>query len=226
MNTKYLNTLEYNKIIEILKNYCKTYIGKKYLLELLPVFDYNLVCNLLNETTEAVSLINRKSDIPLSEIPDISLWIKHLKSNLTLSIKSIYEIANFLKISRQLKDYFYFDKDFDLSSFPILSEYFSGIYINKGLEEKILSIILDENNISDNASSKLLKIRKQIKKSELEIRDKLNSFIHSPSYSKYIMEPIITIRNNRFVVPIKEEYKTQVKGFIHDISNKRFYCFY
>ena len=82
-----------------------------------------------------------------------------------------------------------------------------------------LNIILDENTISDNASNKLFSIRKYIKKIEQEIRDKLNNFIHSSTYSKYIMEPSITIRNDRFVIPVKEEYKNNIKGFIHDISS-------
>ena len=78
MNTKYIETLEYNKIIKILNNYCKTYIGKKNLLELAPSFDYEMVSHLLSETNEAVNLTIRKSSIPLAEIPNISLYIKQL----------------------------------------------------------------------------------------------------------------------------------------------------
>ena len=78
---------------------------------------------------------------------------------------------------------------------------------------------MDENTIADDASPKLNSIRHQSKKLEQEIRDKLNNIIHSSSYSKYIMEPIVTIRENRYVIPIKEEYKSQIKGFIHDVSS-------
>jgi len=219
MNTKYLDTLEFNKIIEILKNYCKTYIGKENLVELMPSFQLNIVSHLLSETNEAVNLNIRKSNLPLSEMPDISLWIKQLESYSILSARALLEIASILKITRELKDYFYADENFDITSFPILTEYFSALYTNKGMEEKIFNVILDENTISDNASSKLSGIRRQTKKLEQDIRDKLNSFIHSSTYSKFIMEPIITIRNDRFVIPIKEEYKGQVKGFIHDVSS-------
>ena len=100
-----------------------------------------------------------------------------------------------------------------------MSDHFSKIYANKGIEDKIFSIILDENTIADNASNKLASLRRTSRKLEQEIRDKLNSFIHSATYSKYMMDPIITIRNGRFVLPVKEEYKSQVKGFIHDISS-------
>lgn len=219
MNTKYLDTLEYNKIIEIILKYCKTYIGKENLLKLMPSFDTQIVSHLLSETNEAVSLIYRKSSLPLGVIPDISLWLKQLESISVLSSKALLEVAQILKVSRELKEYFYSDETFDITVFPILLEYFSELYANKSLEEKIFSTILDENTISDNASSKLSGIRRQIKKLEQEIRDKLNSFIHSSTYSKYIMEPIITIRNDRFVIPVKEEYKGQVKGFIHDVSS-------
>ena len=100
-----------------------------------------------------------------------------------------------------------------------MSDHFSKLYANKGIEDKIFSIILDENTIADNASNKLASLRRTSRKLEQEIRDKLNSFIHSATYSKYMMDPIITIRNGRFVLPVKEEYKSQVKGFIHDISS-------
>lgn len=219
MNTKYLDILEYDKIIENLNKYCKTYIAKQKLLDLRPSFELDTVKNLLTQTDEAVSLIVRKSSIPLAEIPNINLWLKQLDSFSTLSLKALLEIANFLKIVREVKEYFYSDEELEFSKYPILSEYFSNLYTNKNIEEKILNIILDENTVSDNASNKLFSIRKQIKKIEQEIRDKLNNFIHSSTYSKYIMEPIITIRNDRFVIPVKEEYKNNIKGFIHDISS-------
>lgn len=219
MNTKYLKTLEFDKIIEKLTTYCKTYIGKENVANLLPTFNQYKVTNLLELTNEATSLIYRKGNFPLSDLPNIEISIKNLESSATLSISALLNIARFLKISREVKEYFSSGDDIDLSSYQKLSDIFEAIYTNKSVEEKIYSVILDENTIADNASSKLSSIRRQAKKLEQEIRDKLNSFIHSSTYSKYIMEPIITIRENRYVLPIKEEYKSQVKGFIHDVSS-------
>ena len=219
MNTKYLKTLEFDKIIEKLTTYCKTYIGKENVANLLPTFNQYKVTNLLELTNEATSLIYRKGNCPLSDLPNIEISIKNLESSATLSISALLNIARFLKISREVKEYFSSGDDIDLSSYQKLSDIFEAIYTNKSVEEKIYSVILDENTIADNASSKLSSIRRQAKKLEQEIRDKLNSFIHSSTYSKYIMEPIITIRENRYVLPIKEEYKSQVKGFIHDVSS-------
>ena len=217
MNTKYLQTLEYNKILEILSTFCKTHIGKSEVSSLLPVFNKESVIGLLNETKEAISLIYRKSNIPISDIPDICISLKNLESNLALSAHSLLDIAKFLKISREVKEYFFTDDD--LSNFVKLYDLFDSIYVNKRIEEKIFSIIFDDNTISDDASPKLKGLRRQSKKLEQDIRDKLNSFIHSSTYSKYIMEPIITIRENRYVIPIKEEYRGQIKGFIHDMSS-------
>ena len=219
MNTKYLKTLEFDKIIEKLTTYCKTYIGKENVANLLPTFNQYKVTNLLELTNEATSLIYRKGNFPLSDLPNIEISIKNLESSATLSISALLNIARFLKISREVKEYFSSGDDIDLSSYQKLSDIFEAIYTNKSVEEKIYSVILDENTIADNASSKLSSIRRQAKKLEQEIREKLNSFIHSSTYSKYIMEPIITIRENRYVLPIKEEYKSQVKGFIHDVSS-------
>ncbi len=219
MKTKYLNTLEYYQIINQLQNYAKTYIGKEKVQKLNPIFNTSEVQYLLNQTTEAISLIYRKSNIPLAEIPDITLWIKQLESYSILSTKALLEIATLLKISRELKEYFSSDENFDTSVFPLLTDYFTTLYTNKGIEEKILNIIIDENTIADNASPKLSALRKQNQKLEQSIRDKLSSFLHSATYSKYMMEPIITIRNNRYVIPVKEEYKGNIKGFIHDVSS-------
>ena len=219
MNTKYLKTLEFDKIIEKLTTYCKTYIGKNQVANLLPSFDHYHVASLLEITSEATSLVYRKGNIPLADLPNIELSIKSLDSGATLSISALLSVARFLKISREVKEYFSSNDDIDLSAYPKLTDIFEVIYTNKNIEDKILSVILDENTIADNASSKLSSIRRQSKKLEQDIRDKLNSFIHSSTYSKYIMEPIITIRENRYVLPIKEEYKSQVKGFIHDVSS-------
>ena len=219
MITKYLETLEYDKVIDRLRTYCKTYIGKENASNVLPKFDKDRVINLLKITEEAISLIYRKGSIPLSDIPDVSLSIKNLDGNGILTSVALLNIARFLKVSREVKEYFFYSDDIDLTSYSRLYSLFDLIYTNKGVEEKISSIILDENTIADDASTKLSSIRKQRKKIEQEIRDKLNSFIHSNTYSKFIMEPIVTIRSDRYVIPIKEEYRSQVKGFIHDVSS-------
>lgn len=219
MINKYLNILEYNKVIEKVLSHCKTYLAKEAQNNITPQFSKEEIIDSLSLTKEAVSLIYRKGTIPLSDISDISLSIKSLESNGILSISALLNIYRFLKISREVKEYFFSSDDIDLQEYSKLYDTFDMLYNNKSIEERISSVILDENTIADDASPKLSALRKQSKKSEQDIRDKLNNFIHSSTYSKYIMEPIVTIRSNRYVIPIKEEYRSQVKGFIHDISS-------
>ena len=219
MKNKYLKILDYDKIIEKLSSYCKTYIGRSNASTLMPSFNKDEVIDALSATQEAASLLHRIGGIPLAELPDISLSLKTLESNGVLSSLALLNVASFLKISRELKNYFSSSESLDIADYPRLGSLFEQLYTNKGIEEKIFSVILDENLIADNASPKLNGIRRESKKLEENIRAQLNSFIHSKTYSSYIMEPIITIRENRYVVPIKEEHRAQVKGFIHDISS-------
>lgn len=215
---KYLEKLEYNKIIKILSSFCITYVGKDICYNLMPQSSKNLVKQMLSETREAVNLIYRNSTPPFFEISNIDISIKSLESNSTLSAKSILDLANIFRLCLDLKNYF--DKDFiNDSDYPILSDLFNMLYTNKDVISKVFSCIIDENTIDDNASANLRSIRKKQRNLEQDIRSKLNDFIHSSKYSKYIQEPIITIRNDRFVIPVKEEYRSQVKGFIHDMSN-------
>lgn len=217
---KNLLKLEYNKIIEILSNYCVTYIGKEKCNKLLPENKQSRIQYMLNQTTEANSLLNRFGSCPISDIPNIDIWIKSLESNITLSPKALLEVAHILKIARELKTYFY-DEDSELMGeeiFPILNSSFEQFYSNPGIEKLIFNSIIDENSIADDASKTLLSLRKNRKSLETNIKDKLNTFIHSSTYSKFIMEPIITIRNDRYVIPVKFEYKDSIKGLVYDMS--------
>ena len=167
---------------------------------------------------EAINIIFRNSSPSFYDILDITISLKNIESNLTLSVKSLLNLAKIFQLSKELRDYFY--KDFlDPFEYPILSDLFSQLYTNKGICDKVFSCILDETTLADNASKNLQSIRKQKRNLEQDIKNKLNDFIHSSSYSKYIQEPIVTIRNDRFVIPIKESYKSKIKGFVHDISN-------
>ena len=163
---------------------------------------------------EAVNLSYRNSFPDIHEIADI----KQLESGSHLTCKSLLDLANIFKLSSELKEYF--NKDFlNLDEYPILSNLFSKLYTNKEIVNKIFSCIIDEETLDDKASKRLLSIRKQLKNLEQDIKTKLNDMLHSSAYSKYIQENLVTIRNDRFVIPVKQEYRSQIKGFVHDISN-------
>lgn len=214
-----LSKLEYMQIIQIIERYCKTYLGKKQCLSCKPSFIHENVENSLTETNQAMALIVQKGALPLFEISEIEKHIKILESEQVLSIKALLDISKLLMMCFKLHTYFYEDNNFELSSFSALDKYFSQLYSNSSIEQSISSKIIDENTLSDNASLKLASLRKNRKNLEFQVKDKLNSYIHSSTYAKYIMEPIVTIRNNRYVIPVKEEYKDKIKGFVHDISS-------
>lgn len=211
-----LNKLEYNEIIKNLGGYCKTYLGKNLCKQLIPNFSYEQVDILLNETKQADTLLHQKGIPPFYETEELEKYIKVLESNQTLSIKGLLNFAVLLKMCRELKEYFYDDSSV---TFEYLEKYFSFLYSNPSIEKNIFDKIIDENTVADNASSKLASLRRNRKNFEQEVKDKLNGFIHSSTYAKYIMEPIVTIRNNRYVIPVKEEYRSYIKGFIHDTSS-------
>ena len=214
MNIKTLEKLEFNKICEILKKYVITYIGKNYAENLKPFNNQNEAIKAQKQTTEASTLLYRKGSIPISEIEDVTSHIKKLNSNLFLNSKQLLDLSNILKVSRNLKNYF-FSSDIQNIEFENLNGLFNNLYINPNIENTIFSSIIDENTIADDASSELKNIRKNIKNKEQEIKLKLNSYLQS----KYIQEPVITMRSGRFVIPVKNEYRSEIKGFIHDISS-------
>lgn len=214
MNIKTLEKLEFNKICEILKKYVITYIGKNYAENLKPFNNQNEAIKAQKQTTEASTLLYRKGSIPISEIEDVTSHIKKLNSNLFLNSKQLLDLSNILKVSRNLKNYF-FSSDIPNIEFENLNGLFNNLYINPNIENTIFSSIIDENTIADDASSELKNIRKNIKNKEQEIKLKLSSYLQS----KYIQEPVITMRSGRFVIPVKNEYRSEIKGFIHDISS-------
>lgn len=217
-----LDKLDFKYITEKLATFTSSFEGKKLALNLEPSTNSLHVQSMLNETTEAVNLSHEKGSFPICAISDLSIYLKTLAGSLPLTSKGLIELAKVLRCARELNNYFYANdvakEDLPNTTSAALEPYFSYLYSNKDVEEKINKSILAEDLISDNASLKLSSIRKSKKSLEIDIKNRLNTLIHSSSYSKYIMDAVITIRDNRFVIPVKEEYRSFVKGFIHDTS--------
>ena len=207
--------LEFNIILEKLSKHCQTYIGKELCSALLPSNNIEKVKELLKETSEAYTLVAKYGNIPIDEIYNVTSYIKNLESFIPLTTKALLEISKILKVSGNLKEYY---NNSEENEFKTLQDIFETLYSNPGIYQNITKAIIDENTISDDASKTLSSLRRNRRRIENGIKEKLNSFIHSSSYSKYIMEPIITIRNDRYVIPVKIEYKENVSGLIHDIS--------
>lgn len=213
----YLEKLEFNKILEMLRNLCITEQGKELAIQLFPSNEKGTVKQLLQETKEATTLCLRNGTPCFDAIADISVSLKVLESNHSLSAKALLSLANIFKLAKDLKNYF--DKDFlDLNEYPILADLFSKLYTNQSVVDKIFACILEDFSIDDKASKTLQLLRKQKRMLEQDIRASLNDMLHS-SFSKYMQESIITVRNDRFVIPVKQEYRSKIKGFVHDSSN-------
>ena len=183
MNQYNLNKLEYNKILKILSGFCHTYIGKEIAQNLTPLNDKNKVIRELEDTAEALSLLDRNGTPPISEIENIETYIKLLESHNTLSSKALLDICNILNIANELK--VYFSSFVAEESYPNLTIYFSELYSNNSILDKIQSSIIASDTIADNASSALSSIRRHQRQAEQDIKNKLNAILHS-SYSKYI----------------------------------------
>ena len=210
---KYIEKLEFNKVIDNLCEFTVTYLGKELAYNLVPYKLNTDVKFALDETSESFVFIKRIGTPPLTPISNVSDYLNILKVNGVLSLKGLLSLANVLKLSRNLKEYL--NVDIDLSFSKILIDYFSNLYTNIGIENDVFNSIIDEFTISDNASSELYKIRKKQTKINSDIKEKLTSFLNK----KFIQEPVITIRNGRFVIPVKQEFKNEVNGFVHDISS-------
>ena len=216
MNKYNLKKLEFDQVLQKLSEYSHTYIGKEKVFKLEPSSDKDYVKKSLLETSQAVSLMDRNSTPPIAEIEDIRVYIKMLESSNTLSPKALLDICNILNMANELK--IYFSNFLDDETYENLRFYFDELYTNSSIVDKIQKSIVDSETIADSASSNLSAIRRHIKQAEQEIKNKLNSILHS-SYSKYMQENVVTIRNDRFVIPVKQEYRSQIKGFVHDISS-------
>lgn len=216
MQTKYLEKLEYFKIIDRLKEFCITYMGKELALNLLPYYTEAEVKRELKETSESYALIFQKGNLPIYEIDkNLETDFRMLEFDSVLSLKQILDVANVLKLSREMKEYFsLYQNEIKIDYSQALNKYFNNLYSNIDIEKTIFKSILDENTIDDRASQKLSYLRKKQQRIEEAIRNKLNAMLTS----KFVQEPIVTIRNNRYVIPIKQEYRSEIKGFVHDIS--------
>lgn len=218
MNYRTIKNLEFDKILNILLSYCSTYIGRAICQNTKISFDTNEVEKRLKEVTQLQNSISKLGSLPITDITDVNLSLKKTNIDGILSFKELLDIAHILKISREIKEYFLKETEY-IETQQYIYGYFNNLYTNIHIEQTIFNNILDENTINDKASNELYNIRKKIKQNENKIRDTLSNYISSPNFSQYLQDKIITIRNGRFVIPIKQEYKNMIKGLVHDMSS-------
>ena len=210
---KSLHKLELPLVLELLAECAGSQAGKDACLNLRPVSDLEEVEALLAETTAASDLCTRKGNPGFGEVRDVSAALERADRGGTLQPKELLEIGAVLRCARNIKGYVSEDE-----KATVLDPLFHSLVANKYLEDRIFGAILSEEEIADNASPELSDIRRHMRLQAGKIRDTLQKIISSPAYSKYLREPIITIRQGRYVVPVKSECKGEVPGLVHDVS--------
>jgi len=181
-----------------------------------PFNDFEVVQTLQNETTAAKNMMILKQSPSFSGVKDIRSCVKRADMGGVLNIRELLDVAELLRASSSAIQYYSGEKNTNDSAIDYL---FTGLKSNKHLENKISTAIINEEEISDHASSLLADIRRHMRLQSEKVRQTLNKIISSPTYSKVLQEPIITIRNDRFVVPVKAEHKSSIEGLVHDISS-------
>jgi len=210
---KSLLKLELDQVLELLAECAGSFEGKDACRNLRPTSDLEDVRMMLEQTTAASDLCTKKGNPGFSEVRDVSASLERADRGGSLQPKELLHIASVLRCARTIKGYVSED-DPD----TCLDALFAALSPNKYLEDKIFGAILSEEEIADNASPALADIRRHMRIQAGKIRDGLQKIISSPAYAKYLREPIITIRQGRYVVPVKSECKNDVPGLVHDVS--------
>ena len=210
---KSLKKLELDKVLELLAEHAGSEAAKEKCRAMAPLTDADDIRALQKETSDACKLITLKGSPSLGGIRDMSASLARADRGGVLSTEELLQIAGCLKSARMVKNYA------DGDSVPtVLDPWFFQLMANKYLEEKIYTCIPAKDEIADAASDELASIRRKIRQQSAKIRESLQKIISSPSYAKILREPIITIRSDRFVVPVKSECKNDLPGLVHDVS--------
>ena len=210
---KSLLKLELDQVLEMLSTCAGSLEGKAACLRIRPSSDLEDVQALLDETTAASNLCTRKGNPVFGDVADVSAALERADRGGSLQPVELLRIAGVLRCARNIKGYVAED-----DPQTVLDPLFAALSPNKYLEDKIFGAILSEDEIADNASSELANIRRHMRIQAGKIRDSLQKIISSPAYAKLLREPIITIRDGRYVVPVKSECKNDVPGLVHDVS--------
>lgn len=207
--------LEFPKIRKMLSDFAVTELGRDRCHVFTPRNDYRSVIRLQSETEEAVSIIIRNGCNPVLPFSDIQVYLKLASVGSTLPPKALLSIAEQLKCARSVRSALVTDHP----DTPLMTETGSQLHVNRRLEEEIFENILSETEISDHASTDLFSIRRHIRLLNERVRERLNAMIRSANIQKFLMDNIVTMRNNRYVLPVKAECRQNIPGIVHDQSS-------
>ena len=209
-----LRVLEFIKIRERLASFALTDPGKERCLSLLPHTDYSEAVRALDETEEACVLLSYLGGQPLASFPDVREQVKLAQKGACLNPRALMDVATCLRAAKVARAALVRDRE----DTPILTGYASRLTVLESIENDISTAILSEDEIADRASADLFQIRRQIRSANERMRERLNQMIRSSSFAKNLQDSIITMRGDRYCIPVKAECRANVPGLVHDQS--------
>lgn len=217
MNEKVLKTLEYNKIIDLLTEYATSESGRELCRKLKPMTDLMTIENAQEQTKDALSRIFKKGSLSFSGLHNIGASLKRLEIGGTLGIEELLRIASLLEVAKRAKAYARSDRE-DTKA-DSLDELFDKVEPLTPLLDEIRRCIISEDEIADDASANLKNIRRSMKNINDKIRSQMNTMLNNTDTRSLLQDAVITMRNDRYCLPVKAEAKGQVPGMIHDQSS-------
>ncbi|HHW56013.1 MAG: endonuclease MutS2 [bacterium] len=214
MDRRVLEKLEFPRIREKLGRLAASSLGRELAHALEPVADLELILQRQQETTEARSILRSFSRVPLEGITNIRPALRKARIGSSLEPRELLAVADVLAAGEGLQKFF---APLGEES-PLLQRYTKEIQNFPGLEKRIREAIVSEEELADRASEELYRLRRQIASTNNRIKERLDNIVRSTTMQKYLQEPIVTIRENRYVIPVKQEFRNQVPGIVHDQS--------
>ncbi|WP_436513424.1 endonuclease MutS2 [Clostridium thermobutyricum] len=215
MNSKASRVLEFNKVLEELKKYSKTVGGRRLIENLKPYKTEYEALSVLNETKEALEIITSKGAPPFEGLHDVRESILRASKGGVLTPGELMHIGGMLRCARNFKDYVY--RKEEEKAYEKIEDLVSILKPIPNLEKGIENAIIGEDEISDKASTTLYKIRRELKERNYSVRDKINYFVKKTS--EYLQDSLYTMRGDRYVLPVRAEFKSKVPGIVHDQSS-------
>ncbi|MFJ7914836.1 MULTISPECIES: endonuclease MutS2 [unclassified Lysinibacillus] len=214
-----LKTLEYDKVRQQVATYCTSSIGKSAVDELVPQTDYEKVVQLLEEMDEGLSILRVKGNVPMGGIFDVRPAARRAQIGGMLSAMELMEVSSTIRASRILRNFIEDIESEEVIEIPHFIAKKESMPVLTGLQHEINNCIDDNGSVLDSASQTLRSIRQSFRAEEAKVRSKLESLIRGSNASKMLSDTLVTIRNDRFVIPVKQEYRHHYGGIVHDQSS-------
>ncbi len=207
-----MRVLEFTKIRDLLAEGALTEPGAEKCRALVPMDNLAEVQAAQDETEEAAVILRYVGGHPMIAFPDVRQALSTCEKGGSLTAGMLLNVAEMLRAARAARDALVTDRE----NTPILRARAEGLFTARNLEKDITDAIISEDEIADRASSELMNIRRHLRGAQDRIKEKLNQMIRSAAYQKYLQDPIITMRGDRYVIPVRAEYRSSVPGLVHD----------